>query len=183
MRGAGQNVLFAFLRHNNEAHGSALKILHSLIFQLLLDNRTLWPVMHEAYISKYRQIMSSLEFTKGLFSDLINDSGPTFIIIDGMDEITEIERRLLLKALSSLLETCENVKLLVSSRGERDISVLLGNRVPSVRVDHENTQDIEAYVRRETDKWLLQLQSDGADDHMCSEIRMLLKSITEKSKG
>jgi hypothetical protein len=183
MRNAGQNVLFAFLKHKNEAHNCALKILHSLIFQVLIDNQALRPVMHEAYISNYRQITSSLDFTIELFSNLIKDSGPTFIIIDGMDEIHEIERRLLLKALIGLSQTHKDVKLLVSSRGERDISSLLGNDVPSVRVDHRNKEDIEIYIQKEIDIWLPELQSLGADDQTCSEVKALSQSIVEKAKG
>lgn len=183
MRNARQNVLFAFLMHKNEAHNSALKILRSLIFQVLIDNQALRPVMHEAYISNYRQITSSLDFTIELFSDLIKVSGPTFIIIDGIDEIPEIERRLLLKALIGLSQTHKDVKLLVSSRGERDISLLLGNDVPSVRVDHRNKEDIETYIQKEMDRWLPELQGLGADDRVCSEVKVLSQSIAEKAKG
>jgi hypothetical protein len=183
MRDAGKNVLFAFIRHSNQAHNSALKILHSLIFQVLLDNQALRPVLHEAYISNYRQITSSLEYAVGLFSDLIKASGSIFIIIDGVDEIAETERLLLLKALVGLFEASKDVKLLVSSRVERDISLLLGDNVPSIRVDHRNTKDIEIYVKIEIDIWLPELLSYGLDAHTYSEIKTLSKSIVEIAKG
>jgi hypothetical protein len=139
--------------------------------------------MHEAYTSNYRQIMSSLEFTTELFADLVNEAGPVFIVIDGVDEMAELERRLLLKALIGQLKACEDLKLLVSSRGERDIALALGNDVPSARVDHKNITDIEAYIEKQTDTWLPELRSYGADNSMCSEVKLLLKSISSKAKG
>jgi hypothetical protein len=139
--------------------------------------------MHEAYTSNYRQIMSSLEFTTELFADLVKEAGPIFIVIDGVDEIAEPERRLLLKALTRQLKACEDLKLLVSSRGERDIALALGNDVPSVRVDHKNITEIEAYIEKRTDDWLPELRSYGADDSMCSKAKQLLKSISSKAKG
>ena len=131
-RESGHNALFAFISHSNQVYNSALKVLQSLIFQLLYDNCSLQLTMHEAYMSHYRGIASSLEFDTQLFSDLIKDSGPVFVVIDGVDEIPEMERQRLLKALISQLKSCENMELLVNSRGESDISFLLGTGVPSV---------------------------------------------------
>src|SRR5271154_6231970 len=152
-RAAGHNVLFAFPRHDKPACSTALKIFHSLIFQILVENQPLQPILHEAYTSHYRQLMSSLEFSVELFADLVKETGPIFIVIDGVDEMAELERRLLLKALIGQFKACEDLKLLVSSRRERDIALTLGNDVPSARVDHENITDIEAYIRKKTDNW------------------------------
>ena len=176
-------MIFAFPRQDKPVHSSALKILHSLIFQVLLENYPLQPIMHEAYSSNYRQIMSSLEFATKLFADLVKEAGPIFIVIDGVDEMAEPERGRLLKALTGQLKTCRDLKLLVSSRGERDIALALGNDVPSVRVDHKNTMDIDAYIENRTDDWLPELRRFGADDSMCSEAKLLLKSISSKAKG
>ena len=153
-RAAGHNVLFAFPRHDKPTCSSALKILHSLIFQVLLDNQLLQPIMHEAYTSNHRQIMSSLEFTAELFADLVKETGPVFIVVDGVDEMAELERQLLLKTLTGQLQACEDLKLLVSSRWERDIALALGNDVPSTRVNHKNTPDIEAYIEKQMNDWL-----------------------------
>ncbi len=97
--------------------------------------------------------------------------------------MAEPERRLLLKALTGQLKACEDLKLLVSSREERDIALTLGNDVPSARVDHKNIIDIEAYIEKETDDWLPELRSYGADNSMCSEAKLLLKSISSKANG
>jgi hypothetical protein len=139
--------------------------------------------MHEAYSSNYRQIMSSFEFITELFANLVKASGTTFIVIDGVDEMAETQRGILLKALTSQLKVCGNLKLLISSRRERDIELALGNDVPSARVDHKNMGDIEAYVKKQTEDWLPELRSYGADDLMCSEAKLLLGSISSKANG
>jgi hypothetical protein len=139
--------------------------------------------MHEAYSSNYRQTMSSFEFIIELFANLVKASGTIFIVIDGVDEMAETQRGILLKALTSQLKVCGNLKLLISSRRERDIELALGNDVPSARVDHKNMGDIEAYVKKQTEDWLPELRSYGADDLMCSEAKLLLGSISSKANG
>jgi hypothetical protein len=139
--------------------------------------------MHEAYSSNYRQIMSSFEFTTELFANLVKASGTIFIVIDGVDEMAETQRRILLKALTGQLKVCEDLKLLISSRRERDIELALGNDVPSARVDHKNMEDIEAYIKQQTEDWLPELRRYGADDLMCSEAKLLLGSISSKANG
>jgi hypothetical protein len=148
-----------------------------------LDNQSLQPIMHEAYSSNYRQTMSSFEFIIELFANLVKASGTIFIVIDGVDEMAETQRGILLKALTSQLKVCGNLKLLISSRRERDIELALGNDVPSARVDHKNMGDIEAYVKKQTEDWLPELRSYGADDLMCSEAKLLLGSISSKANG
>lgn len=127
--------------------------------------------------------MSSLEFSVELFAALVKEAGYIFIVIDGVDEMAELERRLLLQALTGQLKACKGLKLLVSSRREQDIALALGNDVPSARVDHKNIGDIENYIEKQTDDWLPELRSYGADDSMCSEAKLLLKSISSKAKG
>lgn len=152
-REQGENVLFAILSHNRQARDSALKILQSLIFQVLFANPELQPVIVEIYKFNFPQISSSTEFAATLLSDLVKNSGPIFIILDGVDEILIIERRSLLRALVRLSEECENLRLLISCREERDIASIIGKGVPSIRVDRNNIRDIELYVNHEISQW------------------------------
>jgi hypothetical protein len=127
--------------------------------------------------------MSSLEFTAELFANLVKGAGHIFIVIDGIDEMAQPEGQSLLNALTGQLKPCQDLKLLVSSRAESDIAIALGKDVPSARVDHKNISDIEAYIEKKTDDWLPELRFYGADDSMCSQAKLLLKSISSKAKG
>ena len=183
MRSSGKNVLFAFLSHQDKQHGTTIKVLRSLIFQALIGNAALQPIIHGAYISNYRQLTNDRDFIKDLVEKILKDAEPIFILIDGLDEEEEWERQFLLKSLLSIMEACKNIKLLFSSRMERDIAIVLGSKVTSVRIDHHNCKDIEAYIAKEADQWIPQLQELGADDYLCNDLRQTLMSISEKAKG
>lgn len=182
MRTAGQQVLFAFLTFNNKEQGSVVKVLHSLIFQFLQSNPTLWPILHERFILNVRQLTSVPSYVEKLFTDLVADSDPIFVVLDGLDEL-EVERKTLLSTLLRILESCKNLKLLISSRVETDIDILLKRKAPSVRVDHNNSTDIELYINRQYDLWLPDLKRCKADGLTCSEIRRSLDPIKERAKG
>ncbi|RFU32920.1 hypothetical protein B7463_g3424, partial [Scytalidium lignicola] len=179
----GYNVLFAILSHNWQARDSALKILHSLIFQALLINLELRTLLIEMYKFNFAQLSSSTRFAAALLSDLVKNSGPIFIILDGVDEISPVERHNLLKVLISMVGDCENLRLLISSREESDISSVIGERVPCIRVDRSNSRDIELYVKNEIQQWHKDLSRYGLDDDECSEMADLLKPISSMAKG
>jgi hypothetical protein len=102
------------------------------------------------------------------------------VILDGVDEIKEYERGVLLQSLLEILENCESMKLLISSRAEVDISKIMGQRTEPIRIDHKNGQDIDSYVRARVNTWLSGL---GFDSATSNEIRDLVKPIIGKSKG
>jgi hypothetical protein len=178
----GDNVLFAILSYNRQARDTALKILHSLIFQLLLSNPDLQPVMVEVYKFQFPKL-SSTEFVARILSDLVMNSGHIYIILDGIDEISLTERRIVLSALVKTSEECENLRLLISSREERDIASIIGKGVLSIRVDRNNLSDIELYVSHEIVQWREALSQCGLDDRECSDLSARLKPVASKAEG
>lgn len=92
-------------------------------------------------------LKSSFDAAANLFESLLVGAGPTYIVIDGLDEIDEIERCRLLKRLLEMPETCHEVKILMSSRAEADMADLLKDQV-SIRVDSRNAESIQTFVNR-----------------------------------
>jgi hypothetical protein len=135
------------------------------------------------YKFNFARLSSSTEFAATLLFDLVKNSSPIFVILDGVDEISPTERRSLLKPLIQMAEDCETLRLLISGREERDILSIIGEKVPCIRVDRENSRDIELYVNREIQQWRRDLPCLGLDDHECSEMAELLKPISSKAKG
>jgi hypothetical protein len=200
-----RNTLFAFLSFQNRERTTTLKVLQSFIFQLLYEHRDLQPMLYHA---NPRKISSSQAFAQSLLVDLLqcigstkpeqsraavpidpNDSSqsssvnpiePVYVILDGVDEIKEYERGILLQSLLEILENCESMKLLISSRAEVDISKIMGQRTEPIRIDHKNSQDIDSYVRARVSTWLSGL---GFDSATSNEIRDLVKPIIGKSEG
>lgn len=106
--------------------------------------------------------------------------GPTYIVVDGVDEIDEHERRDLLCTLLELYKDCENLKLLISSRREDDISRILRAEAQSVHIDRKNAGEIQTYLTQRCDTWL---SEHDFDLETASEIKRLLRPISFKAEG
>jgi hypothetical protein len=135
--------------------------------------------LFHAFETNFRQISSSVDYARDLLKNLIEEQ-PAHFIVDGLDEISEVDRSSLLKSLLQLRKDSVNFKLLISSRGEQDIARLLKPDVQIIRVHFGNGRDIQSYVNKRTDEWLSRLQ---LDEEMTLEIRSLVKPIGRNSKG
>ncbi|RYP49270.1 hypothetical protein DL768_004993 [Monosporascus sp. mg162] len=92
-------ALFAFLSYTLSSSTSALSIFHSLVFQLASDDDDLRAIVCESIGEDLR---SSTEGAVDVFKQLLAYAGLVYIIIDGLDEIEELERGRLLKYLLGL---------------------------------------------------------------------------------
>jgi hypothetical protein len=171
------------MTYRDEEQSSTTKLLQSLIFQLLIENKTLQPILHEAYLSHYRQLVSDEKFLTRLLLNLLEDSGVTFIVIDGLDEVDEDERDIMMKELLDILSSCENVKMLISSRSEHTISKGIGRSAALLRIDKYNAGDIAAYVNAARSKVIERLRGWGADDEICSNIAVAMDQIKARAGG
>ena len=176
---AVSNTLFAFLSYR-DPHITTVKIFQSFIFQLLLENPDLQPILSHEFQSNFRKLSSDTTYVRGLLTKLLQIAGFTYVIVDGLDEIEETERQFLLRTLLEVHRDCEDMKLLISSRAEDDITRLLQNEIEPVRVDKKNVEDIRTYVQHRTDEWLA---SSGFDVETSTEARRLLVPLVSKANG
>jgi hypothetical protein len=183
MRFNKQRSFFAFLGYKDSENSTCLKVFHSLIFQILFDEPELRPVILAAYKSSYRELKSDVSYVFKLLESLINDPRPVHLVIDGLDEVDEQERKYLLKFLLSLQDDNKSVRLFLSSRFERDIERALPSEVTIIRVDENNARDIEFYVENESRKIIEQMQEYGADENICSIVELQLTKVAKKSEG
>ena len=154
-----------------------MSIIHSLIFQLTSDDDDLQAVLCQ---SSRENLKSSIDVAISLLATLIGCAGPVYIIIDGLDEIDEIERGKLMKQLLDLSKNCEDAKILISSRPEADITAIFYDKVMSIRVDKRNAGSIQAFVNWHTQKWFL----DRAFlPEAKAEIERLLAPLASNSQG
>lgn len=182
-------TLFAFLSYKR-ANVNIISILHSLLFQLVIGDKdfdkavkkNLRATLFDKFQSDQRNLKSNTKAARQTLSELLKLAGPNYIVIDGLDEISEIERRTVLNELLEILRDSTETKLLVSSRAEDDISKLLKKSGPRViRVDDKNRGCIQAYVSAETQKWLG--ESEFEKDIRSEIMGLLLSSLPAKSKG
>lgn len=145
-------TIFAFLNNALSTSTSALTILHSFIFQLASKTDDLQSALCHA---GRQDLKSSLECAVSILKLLLDCAGPTYFVLDGLDEIELQERRRLLSELVKLLNECKTARILISSRAESDIERVLG-ALPRIRVDRHNSGSIQVFVDRQSAEWFAQ---------------------------
>jgi len=115
-----------------------------------------------------------------LLTTLLSTAGRVFIVIDGLDEIDEIERIRLLRCLLELQVSCDEARILISSRMEDDITSVLCDKAVVIRIDNRNAGSIQAFIRRWVQMWL---QSRDFQAESRNEIMGLLAPLSSKANG
>lgn len=173
---AADRVIYVFLSHVFTAT-SALSVLHSLIFQLALKDDDAKTALIE---SNRANLKNDVKVAASLLMSLLNCAGPVYVLVDGVDEIDEIERERLLRQLLEISENCNEAKILVSCRPEADVTSILAPVSVSIRVDRHNAGSIQTYVNRQSHDWF-QKRDFLYKEQM--EIKGLLAPIAANAKG
>lgn len=155
-------------------------MLHTLIFQLLYQHHHLRPALQKAFDCDHRDLQSFGDYNQQLLTDLLQCIGVTYIVLDGLDEISEKERHILLKGFLQMSNQCPDLKVMISSRDETDISGLLRSRALSLRIGLRNYEDIELYFNTRAEEWLDTLE---IDDAIYSSLKRLLQGVAKKAEG
>ena len=140
MRREHQNILFVFLSFQQRESTNRVAVLHSLMFQLLYQHHQLRPALQKAFDSEFRELQSFADYNQQLLTDLLQCIGVTYIVLDGLDEISEKERPTLLNGFLQMSYQCPELKVMISSREESDISDLLRTRALSLRIGLRNSE-------------------------------------------
>ena len=173
--------LFAFISYKDKKSLSAIALLHSLILQLVSDDRDLQMTLCKSFRSNKNSLKGNPRFARETLSQLLLCAGPTLVIIDGLDETVESERGVILHEFLGVLKDCPETKLCVSSRLEHDISKAFKSTAVQIRVDHNNAGCIQAYVANRMQQWFNELAD--LDDGARSEIQGLLAPLAAKANG
>lgn len=76
-----------------------------------------------------------------------------YVIVDGLDEINQVQRSKLIKELVRLSTECDDCRILLTSRPETDISNTLDGKTSNLQVDHKNAGSIQLYIDHTMDRW------------------------------
>ena len=126
----------------------------SLTAQLIRKDRSLLPHVYDNFVKT--GVIPSATKAKDLLKDLLQALGPTFLIIDGLDECDGVHQRQLLSDLRTFLPSNKSVsqdrvaiKILICSRETKEI---LGNlrKVPQVFLTKEKakvSKDIAIFAK------------------------------------
>ncbi|KAF5721586.1 NACHT domain-containing protein [Fusarium mundagurra] len=170
-------TLFAFVSYGMKSSQSALSILHSLVFQAAEDDESFQTHLLD---SKERELQGNTSYVLELLKTFLTTAGRTYIIIDGLDEMDEYERQILLKRFDELSKNCSDVRLFISSRAEDDIATALQDKATAIRVDHRNSRSIQTYIDRRLEQWLA---NQGFDLAVRKELFQSVSPILAKANG
>ncbi|KAK0630428.1 hypothetical protein B0T17DRAFT_607368 [Bombardia bombarda] len=170
------HTIYAFLSHDSVQSTTALCIFHSLIFQISSCDDKLRELLCR---SSQAGFQFRFDEAAKMLADLLKAAGPTYIIIDGVDEIGEMERGRLLRGLFDLDDACSETKFLISSRPELDIKSMLAS-LAVITVNERNAGSIQAYVTHRSRKWF---NSQNFNSDQRAEIESLLIPVSHKAKG
>ena len=125
-----------------------MAILRSLLYQLCRANHSLIPAVNKEQDDRHNRGLLLNNWGK-LLEKLICGSEPVYIILDGLDECDEIERKQLLGVILGLWQNCSNLHVLVASRKEVDIRRTLETNCVALIVEEKNRTDVKRFVTRE----------------------------------
>ncbi len=169
-------TLFALVTHMNTTSLTALSVIQSLLFQAAEDDRELQLILVE---TKERELHGNTKYVAGLLKNFLLTAGAYYIIIDGLDEMEEVERGILLTNLAEVSKDCVYLRLLICSRAEDDISERL-ERKTSIRVNEKNHGSIQIYIDHRTRRLLARRQFDLDTQ---SELFSLISPLSAKANG
>ncbi|KAK7976663.1 Short chain dehydrogenase sol3 [Apiospora arundinis] len=168
---------FVFLSFRDSRGTSALHIIQSLMFQLASwDDDLQSLVIREVHGNYGRDVRSAASILR----KIVEAAGHSYLVVDGLDEIGENDRRRLLEELLPISEKCSNLRILISSRPESDLDSLLRKDAKVIRVDHHNKSSIQTFVAIWVSKWTLN-RSFGCAAEV--KIQTHLALLSSKAKG
>ncbi|KAF6815604.1 NACHT domain protein [Colletotrichum sojae] len=90
-----------------------------------------------------QDLRNNLDLAVGLFESLLRCAGLVYIVIDGVDEIEEKERSRLLEQLLRVSKSCQDCRILLSSRSESDLIAILKDDTVKIEVHHRNSGGVQ----------------------------------------
>ena len=142
------HILYSFPTYEVTSENTKKDIIRSLLYQLCQANPSLIPAVNKEYDARQSHSLL-LDTWDKLLETFICGSEPVYIILDGLDECEEVERKKLLRTILSLCNNCSNLHILVASRKEVDICWALKTNCETLIVEDKNRNDIQRFVTSE----------------------------------
>ncbi len=172
-------VLFFYFDYSKQVDQTPLRVLQTLLHQLLSTHSYIPPLAREvADDLMLGKPLPSFNDMKDLFVNLCGSGPPVFIVLDALDECDAVDNR---KPILKLIETIKDspARLLVTSRPyPPDVDEVLGD-CPQVLVEASD-KDIEKYVLEQIEGNVEMRRMLQDEDDLK---QMIVKSILNKSQG
>lgn len=141
-------VLYYFFSYT-ETEPQVCTMVATLIKQLLrtrLDQDRTSRILEQAYDNDNSTQCESLNTLWAVFCNIVEDfPNRVYVILDGLDECSDEDRRLFMEKLSQSSDSCET-RFFIASRPEPDIRKVLKGRLDLEDLDVDTRSDIQVFV-------------------------------------
>ncbi|PGH16010.1 hypothetical protein AJ79_01990 [Helicocarpus griseus UAMH5409] len=177
-RGDCHALAFFYCNRNEESRRLPENILHSLVKQLA-TSRPLVKVYKGKQQSGFASAKLNPDECESLFLELAQGYSQTTLIIVALDECEEKTRGDFLKRFNRLVSKSRNLKILISSRRDRDLKHQLQLRSNIGIEATDNADDISKFVSER----LIQSQEDRPSPISKDLQEEIVQTLLKKSKG
>lgn len=174
---AATRTAVVFISYADTTPATTRSVLQSFAFQVVSDDYDLQAVVCQSYSAETNR---TLEGTRTFLSTVLACAGPTYLVLDGLDEMEQEERSLLLDQLILVLDSSNETRVFISSRPEADLVTKLKKEATEVPINEQNTPGIQTFVHQSMQSWFARREFWPEER---AEIESCLKPITSKAKG
>lgn len=96
---------FFYCRDSDEQRNQATSVARSLLAQLFSQNASLLPYLYECLMDSITPILGSWKKCKEYLSTVLEAIPQTLLVIDGIDECEQKERKMILNFFTSIVES------------------------------------------------------------------------------
>jgi len=179
------SLLYFFCSYKQPDKNNCLALLRSLIWQMILQDNDLIPYVYTQYINNPN--FASFPRCKKLLSKLLGECAPCgsysiYVVLDGLDELPEAERKQLFPVLKPILaeEPCiSTVRVYIASQDLVDIRKALKESV-HVPIKDSNQDDIRKYIEAEAKHVIEEL---GLEEEALEMYNTIVQSLSTRADG
>ncbi|KAI0107251.1 hypothetical protein GGR51DRAFT_559592 [Nemania sp. FL0031] len=168
---------FAFISYKDHSSTTALSVIHALTFSLASCSNDLQSIVRGSFSKKYR---TTLRGATSFLIELIECTDPTFLIVDGLHEMDEVQRGRLASELVAIQRSTSNARILISCRPEPSLLKIIGRYSIDLQIEERNSRRIRAFVYKWAESWFAE-RCFGREEK--ADIELYLDQMVLKSRG
>ncbi len=175
-------MLYFYCKYHDAQKRTMTAILRELLLQCLPHDAAVLPYLYAQCAASAEAKLESPAALKELFQTVLRGATQVAIVVDGLDECDEAERKQTLAFLRPLLDDANrdspgSVRALFTSQDVADMRRHLRQAEVLVLTAQDNAEDIRAY----TEYWAARIQARF--NLPGDEVRRITEHVTETAKG
>jgi hypothetical protein len=146
------STAFFYCHHEDPQRTSFMSILKAIIAQLLTIDHVLLPWCYEQFAGSNQLSLIDEKICTDMLTSILLSNDRTFVVLDGLDECEQKDRRLILSFFSRVVSVCEShdpgkLCVMFVSRDEHDIRRALYASSEITITPADNEGDMKRFIK------------------------------------